>query len=88
MQSYIDIRLFFLEIWLGMWVGQIDPPEKTTIKMSSLIRVNIVEAEKDQINVLNNKLEFNERSRKRLKEEKDKKEMLMKMYMFFMKVKN
>ena len=73
---------------LGMWVGQIDPPEKTTIKMSSLIRVNIVEAEKDQINVLNNKLEFNERSRKRLKEEKDKKEMLMKMYMFFMKVKN
>ena len=71
-----------------MWVGQIDPPEKTTIKMSSLIRVNIVEAEKDQINVLNNKLEFNERSRKRLKEEKDKKEMLMKMYMFFMKVKN
>ena len=71
-----------------MWVGQIDPPEKTTIKMSSLIRVNIVEAEKDQINVLNNKVEFNERSRKRLKEEKDKKEMLMKMYMFFMKVKN
>ena len=69
-------------------MGQIDPPEKTTIKMSSLIRVNIVEAEKDQINVLNNKLEFNERSRKRLKEEKDKKEMLMKMYMFFMKVKN
>ena len=69
-------------------MGQIDPPEKTTIKMSSLIRVNIVEAEKDQINVLNNKVEFNERSRKRLKEEKDKKEMLMKMYMFFMKVKN
>ena len=69
-------------------MGQIDPPEKTTIKMSSLIRVNIVEAEKDQINVLNNKLEFNERSRKRLKEEKDKKEILMKMYMFFMKVKN
>ena len=69
-------------------MGQIDPPEKTTIKMSSLIRVNIVEAEKDQINVLNNKLEFNERSRKRLKEEKDKKEMLMKMYMFFMKAKN
>ena len=69
-------------------MGQIDPPEKTTIKMFSLIRVNIVEAEKDQINVLNNKLEFNERSRKRLKEEKDKKEMLMKMYMFFMKVKN
>ena len=69
-------------------MGQIDPPEKTTIKMSSLIRVNIVEAEKDQINVLNNKLEFNERSRKRLKEEKDKQEMLMKMYMFFMKVKN
>ena len=69
-------------------MGQIDPPEKTTIKMSSLIRVNRVEAEKDQINVLNNKLEFNERSRKRLKEEKDKKEMLMKMYMFFMKVKN
>ena len=69
-------------------MGQIDPPEKTTIKRSSLIRVNIVEAEKDQINVLNNKLEFNERSRKRLKEEKDKKEMLMKMYMFFMKVKN
>ena len=56
--------------------------------MSSLIRVNIVEAEKDQINVLNNKVEFNERSRKRLKEEKDKKEILMKMYMFFMKVKN
>ena len=69
-------------------MGQIDPPEKTTIKMSSLIRVNIVEAEKDQINVLNNKVEFNERSRKILKEEKDKKEMLMKMYMFFMKVKN
>ena len=69
-------------------MGQIDPPEKTTIKMSSLIRVNIVEAEKDQINVLNNKVEFNERSRKRLKEEKDKKEILMKMYMFFMKVKN
>ena len=69
-------------------MGQIDPPEKTTIKMSSLIRVNIVEAEKDQINVLNNKVEFNERSRKRLKEEKDKKEMLMKMYMFFMKAKN
>ena len=69
-------------------MGQIDPPEKTTIKMSSLIRVNIVEAEKDQINVLNNKVEFNERSRKRLKEEKDKKEMLMKIYMFFMKVKN
>ena len=69
-------------------MGQIDPQEKSTIKMSSLIRVNIVEAEKDQINVLNNKVEFNERSRKRLKEEKDKKEMLMKMYMFFMKVKN
>ena len=69
-------------------MGQIDPPEKTTIKMSSLIRVNIVEAEKDQINVLNNKVEFNERSRNRLKEEKDKKEILMKMYMFFMKVKN
>ena len=41
--------------------------------MSSLIRVNIVEAEENQSNLLNNIAEFDETSRPRLKEGKNKK---------------
>ena len=41
--------------------------------MSNLIRVNIVEAEENQSNLLNNIAEINETSRPRLKEAKNKK---------------
>ena len=46
----------------------------------------IVEAEEDQSNLLKNILEFNNKSTK--KKGKDKKEILMKVHMLFMKVEN
>ena len=42
----------------------------------------------DQSNLLKNISEFNNKSRPRIKEGKDKKEILMKVHMLFMKVKN
>ena len=52
---------------------QSDTPEKTSLKISSLIRVNIVEAEENQSSLLHEIVEFYEISRPRLKEGKDKK---------------
>ena len=49
---------------------------------------NIVEAEEDQRNLLKDIVEFNDKSRTRSKERKDKKYILMKAYMPFMKVEN
>ena len=50
--------------------------------------MNIDEAEEDQSNILKNIVEFNEESRTRTKESKDKKEIPMKVYLLFMKVEN
>ena len=46
------------------------------------------EAEMDQNNLLKNIVKLNNKSRPRLKKDKGKKEILMKMYMLFMKVEN
>ena len=46
------------------------------------------EAEEYQSNLLENIIEFNEKSRPRTKEGKDKKEILMKLYMLFIKIEN
>ena len=67
---------------------QSDTPEKTSLKISSLIRVNIVEAEEDQSNLLHEIVEFHEISRPRLKEGKDKKQILIKVHVLFMKFEN
>ena len=40
----------------------------------------------DQRNILTNIVEFNDKSRPRTKEDKDKKEILMNVHMLFMKV--
>ena len=50
-------------------------------------QINIVQAEKNQSNLLNNIVEF-KKSRPKLKEGKDKKEILMKVHMLNMKVEN
>ena len=49
-------------------------------------KINKVEAEDHQSNSLNNIVEFSNKSRPRSKEGKDKKEILMKMPMLFLKV--
>ena len=51
-------------------------------------KINIVQAEEDQSNLLNNIIEFNDRSRQRLKEGKDKKRYTYESAMVFMKVEN
>ena len=51
-------------------------------------KTSIVEAEKDQSNLLKNIVEFNNKSRPKSKEGKDKKEMFMKVHMLFVKVEN
>ena len=51
-------------------------------------KASIVEAEDDQRNLLENITEFNNKSRPRIKEGKDKKEILMKVHVLFMKVEN
>ena len=51
-------------------------------------KTSIVEAEKDQSNLLKNIVEFNNKSRPKNKEGKDKKEMFMKVHMLFVKVEN
>ena len=56
------------------------------MKVFILARLKIVEAEKDQSTLLKNIVEFNNKSRPRTKEGKDKKETLMKVHILFMKV--
>ena len=51
-------------------------------------KLNIIEAEEDQNNLLNNIVEFDNKSRPRSKEGKDKKEIVMKVQMFFNTVEN
>ena len=51
-------------------------------------KVKIVEAEEDQRNLLENILEFDNKSRPKTKEGKSRKEILMKVHMLFVKVKN
>ena len=51
-------------------------------------KASIVEAEEDQSNLLKNIVEFNNKSRPKKKEGKYKKEILLKVHMVFMKVKN
>ena len=51
-------------------------------------KINIAEAEEDQNNLLNNIVEFNNKSRTKSKEGKDKKYILMKVHMLFKKVEN
>ena len=49
-QSYVDIKLVLLEIWrVGDGGGvKLIPPEKTTIKKPSLIKVNIIHRKKQE----------------------------------------
>ena len=51
-------------------------------------KINVVKAEEDQGNLLNNIIEFHNKFRPRSKEHKDKKEILMKMHVHFMNVEN
>ena len=51
-------------------------------------KINIDEAEMDQNNLLKSFVEFNNNSKPRTIEGKDKKEILMKVHMLFMKVEN
>ena len=51
-------------------------------------KITIDEAIWDQSNLLKNIIEFNEKSRPRTKEGKDEKEILMKLYMIFIKIEN
>ena len=57
-------------------------------RQSCTHKANMVELEEDKSNLLNNILEFNNKSRPRSKEGKDKKEILMKEHMLFTRVKN
>ena len=50
--------------------------------------ISIVEAQEDQSNLLKNIVEFNNKSRPKNIEVEDKKEILLKVHMLFMKVKN
>ena len=50
--------------------------------------ISIVEAQENQSNLLKNIVEFNDKSRPKNKEVEDKKEILIKVHMLFMKVKN
>ena len=50
--------------------------------------ISIVEAQENQSNLLKNIVEFNNKSRPKNKEVEDKKEILIKVHMLFMKVKN
>ena len=49
-------------------------------------KASLVEVEEDQINLLKNLVEFNNKSRPKSKHGKDKKEVLMKVHMLFIKV--
>ena len=51
-------------------------------------KLNIIEAEEDQNNLLNNIVEFDNKSSPRSKEGMDKKEIVMKVQMFFNTVEN
>ena len=51
-------------------------------------KINIDETEMDQSNLLKNLVEFNNKSRPRTTEGKDKKRILIKVHMPFMKAKN
>ena len=51
-------------------------------------KAKIVESEEDQNNLLKNIVKFNNKSGPETKEGKDKKEILTKVYMLFMKVEN
>ena len=51
-------------------------------------KINLVEAEEDQINLLNNIVEFNNKLDQYQNQGKDEKEILIKMHMLFVKVKN
>ena len=51
-------------------------------------KITTDEAEEDQSNLLKNIVEFNKKSRPRTKEYGDKKEILMKVHMLFMKDEN
>ena len=51
-------------------------------------KITIDEAIWDQSNLLKNIIEFNEKSRPRTKEGKDEKEILMKLYILFIKIEN
>ena len=51
-------------------------------------KITIGEAKWDQSSLLKNIIEFNEKSRSRIKEGKHKKEILMKLYILFIKIEN
>ena len=51
-------------------------------------KINLVEAEEDEINLLNNIVEFNNKLDQYQNQGKDEKEILIKMHMLFVKVKN
>ena len=51
-------------------------------------KANIIGNEENQKNLLKNVVEFYDKSRPRLKEDNSKNEILLKVYMLFMKVKN
>ena len=51
-------------------------------------KINIDKAEIDQNILLENMVDFNDKSRPRTKVNKDKSEILMKVHMLFMRVKN
>ena len=51
-------------------------------------KITVDEAEKDQNNLWKNVMEFNEKWRPRTKKGKNKKEILMQVYMLFMKGEN
>ena len=56
--------------------------------MKIFILAKIDEAEEDQSNLLKNKAEFNDKSRPKNKEGKGKRETVLIVLMFFLKVKN
>ena len=51
-------------------------------------KINLVEAEEDEIDLLNNIVEFNNKLDQYQNQGKDEKEILIKMHMLFVKVKN